>query len=337
MKLSKLFIVLIALTVSLGPIWAKATRSHEKEIPSHHFEAHWYVTPPKELKEFQVSLEKMQKQAKDEKFIKRAFQKIKKVTPAIDKTAQVAASWLHKHKNRYGFFLAFDDTRTGRDLKDFYVNANDVHTPMHEYIVTQGPLEHTVGDFWRAVLHRKSKLIVTLVMAQEEGKEKCADFWIEKRFPLEVDGWKITLEKITTVAIAAASPDHQITKRTFVATNTRENKTHTIEQLHYENWPDLGIPNMDLFCDLLDEVDMTLKHSKTPITVHCSAGIGRSGTFVAAHSLRSEINHALASTKAKNITVNIPEAIFLLRCQRTVLVGNKEQLQFIYKALSKTL
>ena len=86
-------------------------------------------------------------------------------------------------------------------------------------MVTQGPLEHTVGDFWKAMLHKNSDTIVTLVMAEENGKQKCASYWTIPEY--QVDGWTVTLDAEEPLATSRYIPSHRIVERRFTAKNAQ--------------------------------------------------------------------------------------------------------------------
>lgn len=294
--------------------------------------SHWYVKPHKRLKKHAVTVQHISRHADNRKKAKEDYKDIDKASNYIDKRTDVATSKLHSRKNRYSSCVPYDHTRSCQELANFYINSSDVHTPVQGYLVTQGPLDHTIGDFWKMVLHRRSDTIVTLVMAIEEGKLKCASYWTIPE--THVEGWKITLKQQEVVAQSYLIPSHRIVVRTFLATSATE--TRTITQIHYENWPDCKTPELELFVKLLDEVDKRATRQKSPITVHCSAGIGRSGTFVAAHSLRKELRQTKALLKKnQQLRLNIPKAVFLLRCQRKGLVSNCRQYQTVVQALAK--
>ena len=307
---------------------AKVPQTSHKNIRK----SSWYIRPHKRLRQHAATVQQIARHADDRKRAKESFYDIEKAANYIDNGTDIATSIEHKEKNRYGNLLPYDKTRSCQELQGFYINSSDVETPVQSYLVTQGPLEQTIGDFWKMVLHRKSDVIVTLVMAKEEGKTKCASYWTIPE--TAVDDWKIALKSQYVVDRSRLIPTHQIVVRTFIASN--HNETRTITQVHYENWPDCKIPELDLFVKLLDVVDRRATKKDRPITVHCSAGIGRSGTFVAAHSLRKEIRATkLRLTKNQELQVNIPKAIFLLRCQRKGLVSNARQYQTVLQALAK--
>lgn len=280
-----------------------------------------------------MTLAQIARKADKYKFVKKSFLALKKSSAEIVRSFHVANHELNIGKNRHNM-LPFDITRTCRELNDFYINANDVSTPVQDYIVTQGPLNSTIPDFWKTVLHSNVELIVTLVMAQEEGRDKCADYWEVSQLPIQVDSWRINHTNTKVVSTCPTITSHRIIVREFLAKNGSEERT--IKQIHYENWPDNKIPDVDLFVDLLDTVDQNIRTHTSPIVVHCSAGIGRSGTFVAAHSLRKEYRQTMLQRKKKSpVRLNIAKAVFLLRCQRIHLVGTAKQYQVIFQALAK--
>jgi protein tyrosine phosphatase len=129
-----------------------------------------------------------------------------------------------------------------------------------------------------------------------------------------------------------------VVKRVFRVSHEREghSKERFITQIHYENWPDGGIPDPVLFGCLLEAIDDLKINKVSPIVVHCSAGIGRSGIFVAVHSIRKTIQRARKWGQHGNtIVVNIPKALIGLRLQRKSLVGSSKQFAFIYEMLAK--
>lgn len=292
----------------------------------------WYIHPPKRLKGFEASVSEISRSAKSYKKIKPGFEALKRSSRRIYRQTAFAASAENRAKNRNSHLFAFDETRSCQDIPNFYINANDVLTPVQSYMVTQGPLDTTITDFWKAILHKNSSVIVTLVMAVEDGKDKCASYWTIPE--LECDGWKLTLQQEQHIASSKLIPSHRIVVREFTAKNASE--TRSIKQVHYENWPDGRIPDLDLFVKLLDVVDGIADNPQAPITVHCSAGIGRSGTFVAAHSLRKEMRQANECAMNQDpVLINIPKAIFHLRCQRMGMVGSTSQFRIVYQALAK--
>ncbi len=280
-----------------------------------------------------LSLAKIKKQGDNRKELKKIFSRLAELTNEIKKPMDVALKKKFKAKNRNHTYLPYDENRTGREIPGFYLSASDVITHAQHYIVAQAPLKATISDFWHALLVRHCPLIVTTAMPIEFNQDKAYAYWEEEAFPVYTKEWKIEHSNKNKEILGTASK-HRLVKRTFYATNRETSEKQTITQLHYENWPDNGIPDMRLFTKLLDATDSMALSKETPITVHCSAGIGRSGTFVAGHSLRKSIRKEKSNEKKlESLTINIPEAVMILRLQRKWMVATSRQLQTIYQLL----
>jgi protein-tyrosine phosphatase len=276
------------------------------------------IEKPKRFACYETPFTHIALDAQNDALLKEAFSKIRLLSHEQREKAREGKAPQNIAKNRHKYIVAVDKTRTCRDIPGFYINANDVHTPFQDYIVTQGPLDSTVDDFWKMILYKDVSLIITLAMEYEEGREKCAAFWEKEKLPQNI--------QYVSQELLAEKKGHRIVVRTFVA-----NKK-PIVQLHYENWPDNGTPDPDLFSQFLNYADF-YNTQKNPICVHCSAGIGRSGTFVAAHSIRNELRMATFPSCSR---VNIPHVVYLLRKDRRSLVGTYRQLQAVYLAVAKT-
>ena len=272
----------------------------------------------------------------DPKQMKRINTLIKKAYIGINKPGSEGALPHNMNKNRR-MRRPFDFNRTCREVAGFYYSGSDVATPEQFYVVAQAPMDHTVQDFWRLVLLRHCLTIVPLVMANDK-KGKCAYYWNPKKFPMTVDDWVIKCGKPEVLWRSVLKSDHRITLRPFIAKNRKTKFERRINQIHYENWPDGGAPDHQLLIKLLEEVDKRHTKKDLPILVHCSAGIGRSGTFVAAHSVRKRIQRKKVEGKrSEDIRVNIPKLVFAIRLQRRGLVSNIDQLQTIYKVAANEL
>lgn len=226
--------------------------------------------------------------------------------------------------NRYKAYLPYDDVRCCREIEKYYISASDVTTPTQDYIMAQAPIPETVVDFWKMILYKECTLIVNACMPKEMGLDKCTAYWEDPFLPKKVLDWEISF--IMEKTLKHGPQSQRIVERNFIAQNVKTLEKRIITQLHYENWPDLRIPNFDLFQDYLNFVDEYSKGSQAPILVHCSAGIGRSGTFVASHSLRKEL---FSGSK----DINIPQRVYDIRIQRRRAVSTLKQFQFIYKTL----
>lgn len=258
---------------------------------------------------------------------KKIKEKIDRISKHIKKPTTVGSLEENRGKNAHPKVPPIDETRALRHIENFYLSANDVLTPLQEYIVGQGPLETTILDFWRAVIEANIPTILTLSMPADAGGRN-PPYWEKARYPIVVCGWKIQeMDAEEVVDASAVAPLQRIVKRTFRAVHEESEETRTISHIHYENWPDNRAPEPSLFHRFLHFVSTIHPVSSLPIFVHCSAGLGRSGTFVVAHSLCKEI-HALHPP-----IINIPRRIVELRMQRAYLVSTVVQIEAIYTAV----
>ncbi|XP_060591084.1 receptor-type tyrosine-protein phosphatase alpha-like [Ruditapes philippinarum] len=204
----------------------------------------------------------------------------------------------NKGKNRYTRLYAYDDTRvvlnTDEDSSTDYINACYVHgfNKSRKYIATQGPTKNTVADFWWMVWQEDTSKIVMLTNLIEEGKNKCIKYWpddMEESF----GSLKICLKKVETHSqfdIRTLS-----VKKVMSSYNNNLNSLFNniecleripaekmVTQFHFTVWPDKGIPRYaSALVHFLKKVNNAPTHGSGPIIVHCSAGVGRTGTYIA--------------------------------------------------------
>jgi len=205
----------------------------------------------------------------------------------------------------------------------------------HGYICTQGPMDNTIVDFWRALWEHNVHVMVMLTKEQERGQVKSARYWPEETDPEKTvkhsNAHGVTIQ-ITLISIKPEFED--LTRRLFKVKNSMDpDVEREIIHLQYTGWPDHGVPpSPQHFLQLMELVDNTMETKGGSIGVHCSAGIGRSGTFCTVH-----INvHILREHFKKNFRpppLNIVNTILLLRKQRPGMVQTKEQFLFCYRAI----
>ncbi|XP_062510053.1 receptor-type tyrosine-protein phosphatase alpha-like isoform X2 [Corticium candelabrum] len=187
-------------------------------------------------------------------------------------------------KNRYKNIVPYDDYLVelgevyGMDkLESEYINATyiDGFSRKNQYIVTQGPLPSTCADFWRMVWLERTEFIVMVTQVIESGKKKCFRYWSDSDTKV-CDG--LTVEVVLVVEMA------DYTVRTMKLQVLDEE--HTVTHYHFKSWPDHGVPSYatDLL-GLMFRVRRDSRHSTTPVIIHCSAGVGRSGTYVTIDTL----------------------------------------------------
>ncbi|XP_068229120.1 receptor-type tyrosine-protein phosphatase kappa-like [Palaemon carinicauda] len=228
-------------------------------------------------------------------------------------------------KNRYRTVLPNEVTRVhlnnGDPAKD-YINANYVRGYDGEektYIVTQGPLAHTVVDLWTLVMQEKSPAVVMITRLKEKRRVKCEPY---------IPTLSATYGDIT-VTVKQLIHKHGYTIRQILL--QRGDVTHETLHFWYTTWPDHKTPTeADQLLAMALEVDHVRKSSETgirgPVVVHCSAGIGRSGCFVA---ISIAINQLLEED-----CVDILGILCQMRLDRGGMVQTGEQYEFIHRAVA---
>ncbi|KAK3576165.1 hypothetical protein CHS0354_016972 [Potamilus streckersoni] len=255
------------------------------------------------------------------------FRKEFKLIPAgITAHCDFAKKLVNKQKNRYGNIVAYDHSRVvltvdRADENDDYINANyiDGYNKSKTYIAAQGPTTPTLKDIWRMVWQENSKTILMLTNPTETGKNKCEQYWPNE--DAEIYG-SIRVELMDTFVL----PD--FTVRTFQLTKDQESRL--VKQYHYTTWPDHGVPKYSASLLLLrQKVRAHDQLDSGPPIIHCSAGVGRTGTYIA-------IDVQLEQAKTEGI-VDVHNFVQLMRTQRINMVQTLDQYIFIYVCLLEAL
>ncbi|XP_016160356.1 PREDICTED: receptor-type tyrosine-protein phosphatase delta-like isoform X1 [Ficedula albicollis] len=232
----------------------------------------------------------------------------------------------NQNKNRYKSIIPYDHCRVvlqPSDTGNDYINASyvDTYRSPRFFIAAQGPLAGTVVDFWHMVWQEKTSVIVMLTGLVEQNKIKCEQYWPEQE---QVYGdFTVTLNNTWTTT--------GLVKRIFCLQKAGCALPRAVEQFHYLLWPDHGVPRnaSQLLC-LVEVVNKRLLEAPAgPVLVHCSAGIGRTGTFIA-------LDFLLKMGKAEG-KVDVFHCVQQLREQRVSMVQTKEQYSFLYEALLEGL
>ncbi|KAJ8265414.1 hypothetical protein COCON_G00145130 [Conger conger] len=230
-------------------------------------------------------------------------------------------------KNRYKDIVPFDHSRvklsfiTSKNDTD-YINANFIKgvSQQRAYIATQGPLPHTVQDFWRMIWEYNVEVIVMACREFEMGRKKCERYWPEKMEEAFV------CHPFTIHFESMESKGDYLTR---VLKVTYCNSSRSLWQLHYVNWPDHGVPDsIPPILELLQEMRTYQEHDDVPICIHCSAGCGRTGVLCA-------IDYTWKLLRKQLITedFSIYRLVQEMRTQRPSIVQTKEQYALVYRTV----
>uniref|UniRef100_A0A669BPC3 protein-tyrosine-phosphatase n=1 Tax=Oreochromis niloticus TaxID=8128 RepID=A0A669BPC3_ORENI len=244
----------------------------------------------------------------------------------------------NKSKNRYKNILPFDTTRV--EIREMdpdvlgsdYINANYIRVNgrfVEEgkvFIATQGCLQNTVVDFWKMVYQENSHVIVMTTKEMERGRNKCFRYWPDLHATKEFG--KVLVRNVDE----RPAQDH-ILRKLEVTRLDRKEPVRYIWHYQYLSWPDHGVPNEPggvlWFLEEVNRTQSTIPHTG-PIVVHCSAGIGRTGTIIVIDILIDIINR-----QGLDCDIDVPKTIQRVRQQRSGMVQTEAQYKFIYMAVQQ--
>ncbi|XP_031415691.1 protein tyrosine phosphatase receptor type Db isoform X9 [Clupea harengus] len=231
----------------------------------------------------------------------------------------------NKFKNRLVNIMPFESTRVclqpirGVEGSD-YINASfiDGYRQQRAYMATQGPLAETTEDYWRMLWEHNSTIVVMLTKLREMGREKCHQYWPAERS---------ARYQYFVVDPMAEYNMPQYILREFKVTDARDGQSRTVRQFQFTDWPEQGVPKSgEGFIDFIGQVHKTKEQfgQDGPITVHCSAGVGRTGVFIT-------LSIVLERMRYEGV-VDIFQTVKMLRTQRPAMVQTEDQYQFCYRA-----
>jgi protein tyrosine phosphatase len=272
------------------------------------------------------------KQVQDDDFVravKMEYKHVCKMAPFLDPTNLdhedrflIANHFKNMSKNRYSNVMADDKTCVMLGLdKHNYINANYV---FDDYIATQAPIKPTkyrpngtIDDFWLMVWQQQSQVIVMLTKFYENGCKKAEHYWpkIGQTTYDDIIVTNMEIIKLNTITITKLMIQ-------------KDNESRIVHHLHYQEWPDMGIPeSTECLRQLISWVDFYQMHNnklKGRIICHCSAGLGRAGTFIAAHHVISSLGNM------DYAQIDIADVVVQMRMARNGMIQTPEQYLFVY-------
>lgn len=234
-------------------------------------------------------------------------------------------------KNRYSDVLPYDLNRvllketasaTGTD----YINASYIrdHDPKNpSYIATQGPLLQTVPDFWQMVWEQGVVVIVNLTKLSDLGLPQCHRYWPEEQQPIVT----YRIYEVHLVSEHIWCEDYLV--RSFYLKNLQTSETRTVTQFHFLSWPDLNVPSTPKpLLEFRRKVNKCFRGRASPVVVHCSGGVGRTGTYILIDMV---LNKMMRGAKEIDIAATVEH----LRDQRPSMVKTKAQFEFALTAVAE--
>ncbi|KAI4873063.1 hypothetical protein NFI96_025489 [Prochilodus magdalenae] len=244
-------------------------------------------------------------------------------------SVSIAQNESNLEKNRYPDFVPYDHSRVKlkpeiNPNRDDYINASIIidHDPrMPAYIATQGPLPHTIADFWQMVWENGCTVIVMMTALVEDGEQQCERYWPDEGSSL------YNIYEVNLVSEHIWCKDFLV--RSFYLKNVQTQETRTLTQFHLLSWPAQGIPTSTRpLLDFRRKVNKCYRGRSCPIIVHCSDGTGRTGTYILIDMV---LNRMAKGVKEIDIAATLEH----IRDQRPSMVRTKDQFEFALTAVAE--
>nr|XP_057917990.1 receptor-type tyrosine-protein phosphatase H isoform X2 [Doryrhamphus excisus] len=243
----------------------------------------------------------------------------------MDQTQNVALIPDNSAKNRFTNILPYDWCRvklqTTNGMSD-YINASYMpgYSSTREYIATQGPLPSTVSDFWRMIWEQRVSAIVMVTNCVEGIRTKCEHYWPEQG--------RSCLQGELTITIASEQQEPNWTLREFHVKHRNDSTERMVKHFHFTAWPDHGVPqSTDVLIQFrgLIRQHIDIQGTKAPTVVHCSAGVGRTGTIIALDVLLQQLR--------RDKKVGINAFVHKMRLRRPHMVQTESQYVFLHQSI----
>ncbi|KAM6460489.1 receptor-type tyrosine-protein phosphatase-like N isoform 2-T2 [Liasis olivaceus] len=244
-------------------------------------------------------------------------------------TCEAAQCEANVKKNRNSVYVPYDHARIKLKMesnpsRSDFINASPIidHDPrMPAYIATQGPLSHTIADFWQMVWENGCTVIVMLTPLVEDGVKQCDRYWPDEGSSL------YHIYEVNLVSEHIWCEDFLV--RSFYLKNVQSQETRTLTQFHFLSWPAEGIPTTTRpLLDFRRKVNKCYRGRSCPIVVHCSDGAGRTGTYILIDMV---LNRMAKGVKEIDIAATLEH----VRDQRPGVVQTKDQFEFALTAVAE--
>ncbi|GCC37481.1 hypothetical protein chiPu_0015985 [Chiloscyllium punctatum] len=317
----------IALTFVLYKIYMlqkKSSRNSEEfvELIEHDDEKQILTVEP--IAADQLIDEYRRKKADESRLFLAEFQSIPRVFSKF--SVKEARRGCNTNKNRYVDILPYDHNRVqlspvpGEQGSD-YINASfiDGFNESKKYIAAQGPKDETSNDFWKMVWEQKATIIVMVTRCEEGKRPKCAQYW-----PNVDDETKSFGDLTVRISEEKWCPDYVI-RKLFIS-HKEKSSEREVTHIQFISWPDHGVPeDPHLLLKLRQRVNAFRNLFSGPIVVHCSAGVGRTGSYIG-------IDAMMQGLEIEG-RVDIYGYVVQLRRQRCLMVQVEAQYILIHQAL----
>jgi len=246
-----------------------------------------------------------------------------------------------KGLDRYYNVLTYNSTRVKISVSENekmldYINASHISKCPNgsvSYIAAQAPPAAAFDSFWRMILEQRTAVVLMLTKLKESEREKASKYWPEYH-----QGGKL-YGTVFVRPLADPVKEHDATIRTFelfTSGSTKEDVPANclkITHISYDGWPDFGVPKEFSSFSFLFSLYRNIRqnYTDTPVLLHCSAGIGRTGTFIVIDQIVDQVE---ASGKDPNFPINVFNMLWALRQQRHGMVQTSDQFSFIYQFLN---
>lgn len=220
---------------------------------------------------------------------------------------------------RYANIITYQKNRVTLKTKRF-INASWIHIPFkYFFIATQGPLPHTIEDFWTMCYDYKVSCIIMLCNLKENNVDKCANYWDVNNLNY------FEIKKLEE------KEENGLCHRSLELTNKITKKKINLRQIQLLCWDDHTALHYNYFNKIIDMINLINSYNnKMSVVVHCSAGVGRTGTFICMFNLYYEIIQQIQEKNSGEISFSIMNLVRKMKEMRMFSIENLDQLSLLY-------